>query len=65
MVQKLGRRGRELFTREMKEKSQFVVEYFPSIDEDTVWQQAQNIYKKGFGIVPQKQDVMFLKKESL
>ena len=65
MTKKLGKRGRDLFHSELASGAQYVVEYFPSVSEDALWEQAQNVYKKAFGETPKRQEVVFVKKESL
>lgn len=65
MKKKLGKRGEKLFHSELHETSTFVVEYFPSLSEDAVWEQAQSVYKKAFDVTPKKEDVIFIKKDAL
>ena len=65
MTKKLGKRGKKLFHSELQESAQFVVEYFPSLPENAVWEQALSVYKKVFSLTPNKEEVVFIQKESL
>ena len=65
MTKKLGKRGRDLFFRNLTNTNSYVVEYYPSFGEDAAWSQAQLIYKKSFYVSPEKKEVVFIAKEDV
>lgn len=60
MTQKLGLRGRKLFSHKLLWKKEYVVEYFPNLWEDTAWSQAEQVFKKSFSETPSREDVIFI-----
>jgi len=61
MKRKLGKRGENLFKRNLNAQNHFVVEYFSSISEDLAFANASSIYKKSFGVEPKREDIEFHK----
>lgn len=49
----------------MKGISTYVVEYFPSVDEDFVYEKSLPVFKKFFGVEPKRQEIVFVKKENI
>lgn len=62
---KVGRRWKAIFSQKMKGISTYVVEYFPSVDEDFVYEKSLPVFKKFFGVEPKRQEIVFVKKENI
>gem|GEM_PF-1677028 len=65
MTKKLGQRGRALFHRNLEGVSLLQVEYFPSVSKDSAFETAKTVYKKVFSIEPSREEIVFIKKESI
>lgn len=42
-----------------------MVEYFPNVDEDFVFSKSLPVFKKFFELTPKREEILFVKKESL
>lgn len=62
---KVGKRGKAIFKRKMDKNSVYIVEYFPNVDEDFAFTHSLPVFKKFFDCTPSKEEVSFVKKESL
>lgn len=65
LTKKLWYRWKRIFDKIKNWKSYYLVEYFPSINEDFVSTKALEIYKKVFGITPNREEIIFMAKESI
>lgn len=65
LSKKMWKRGRTQFSNSLFGKDTFVVEYHPSLELDYVETQAQNVYSKAFTKNPSKDEISFVKDESL
>lgn len=65
LQKKLWDRGVDLFERKHSGKKQLVVEYFPSLWEESAWKQAENVYSKVFNLDTQREKIKFVSKESI
>ena len=61
----LWNRWKELFNRMQTWENLLVVEYFSSIDADLAFEKALEVYKKVFKLSPKKEDVTFVKQDSI
>jgi len=61
----LWNRGKKLFHRNKENKHSFEVEYFSALSEDTAWEESKVVYKKIFNEEVERQDIKFIKSDSL
>ena len=61
----LWRRWRNLYHKQHNNTKQYVVEYYPSLWEDSAWEQAQSVYKKVLDEAVEKSDIIFIQKPEL
>lgn len=61
----LGRRWTDLFKRNLSGTHQLVVEYFPSMSQQIVFDSAKGVYKKIFNLEVSQDDIVFIQKQSL
>jgi hypothetical protein len=62
---KVGRRGKTIFSKKMNQISSYLVEYFPSVDEDFIYEKSLPVFKKFFGVEPKREEMVFVRKESI
>lgn len=65
LVSKVGNRWKSIFAQIFEWKNEFKVEYFTALDEDYVWEEASNIFKKVFGETPTREQVVFEKTDKV
>lgn len=65
LTKQLGKRGREQYFRNLKNEKLLVVEHISSVNEDTAWEQAKDVYKNSFWLDVQKDNVKFVVNEAL
>lgn len=65
LSKKLWKRGKEIFKRNLSWESEFLVEYFPSISEDTAYENSLEVYSKVFSIKPSRKSIRFEARDSL
>ncbi len=61
----LGQRGRSLYHKKQNNTKQYSIEYYPSISQQSAWEQAERVYKEVLNEVPNKAEVQFLEKPEL
>lgn len=65
MVWKLWIRGRSLFHQKLSASHNLELEYFPALSEDHVVSQAQDVYKKSFGLEVKKDEIHLRKNDDI
>ena len=65
LSKKLWKRGRDFFKRSLTWASKLLVEYFPSINEDTAYEKSLKVYSNIFSMKPSKEDIRFEAKDYL
>ncbi|MDQ7009759.1 MAG: hypothetical protein Q9M94_05700 [Candidatus Gracilibacteria bacterium] len=65
LSRKLGNRGKAIFGRELSGKKYYKVEYTSALNEEKVFIQAQNAFNKAFGIIPKKEDIVFIQNDTI
>lgn len=65
MTRDLWSRWKELFHREYSKTSKYVVEYNKNISQENIWEYAQNVFKKSFGVYPEISEIEFLERPDI
>ncbi len=62
---KVGRRWRAIFSWKMNNISRYLVEYYPTVEEDFVYEKSLPVFKKFFGCEPKREEIVFVKNERI
>ncbi|MFA5917108.1 MAG: hypothetical protein WC850_02630 [Candidatus Gracilibacteria bacterium] len=65
LTNKLGYRGKRIFSKLINDKSYYLVEYYPYADLEFVFTKSVEIYKRFFQCNPTRDEIIFLPKKSL
>ncbi len=65
MTKKLWERGRKLFVRELTGIPYLMVEYYPSLEIQDVYESAKEVYEKMFSIEPKMEQIHFVSKPDI
>ncbi|MCD5380723.1 hypothetical protein LR004_02245 [Candidatus Gracilibacteria bacterium] len=65
LTAKIGKRGKDLFHRELDGTHSYKVEYTSSQGKDSAWKQASSAFKKAFGTTPKQTEVVFIQNDEI
>jgi len=65
LTRDLGSRWRELFHREYGKTSKYVVEYNKNISSENIWEYAQSVFNKSFGVHPEISEIVFVERSDI
>jgi len=65
LIKKIWNRWKKIFENIFNGKNEYLVEYFPNIDESYILTEAKSIYKKMFSIDVSDADIKLIKNEKI